>query len=220
MRAFYLAGQGAVFEIPTSGLRSPGVPNLDFDFDFSYGPEFQEEMAAMSEEIRTNARELARNAAQLARDKAYAESGSRKGKNSPAVPAPPAPPAAPAPPVPPAPPAPQAVEVNTTKLKKAVEDAQARTKKLREDAESNRDKFLKNLAEAKAYLIEALANYGDGMTTVKPEEYINVVLTTDGYDDQRTRADVVSVRKSWVSDYKAGRLTMEAFKQKVIQYNQ
>jgi hypothetical protein len=212
MHAFYLTGQGAVFEIPTSGLRSGGNPSFDFDFEFD--PELEEQMAEMSEEIRESSLELAKEAQKLALERAKEarwESDSEKGKSSLTAPAPPAPPTPPAPPVP---------EANRAKLKKAVEDAQARAKKMREEAEATREKFLKNLGEAKGYLIEALANYGDGMTTVKPEEYINLVLTTDNNDDQRIRADVVSVRKSWISDYKAGRLTMEAFKQKVIQYNQ
>ncbi len=212
MKAFYLSGQGAVFEIPTSGFRASGMSNFNFNFDF--GPEFQQEIADMSEEIRLQSQELARNATLRAMERARSDAAG-SGKNSPVAPAPPAVAA------PPSPPAPPAVEVSGAKIKKSLEEAQARTKKLREDAAANQEKFLKSLSEAKIYLIEALANYGDGMTTVKPEEHINLVLTTDSYDeDQRTRADIISVRKSWISDYKAGRLTMDAFKQKVIQYNQ
>ena len=32
------------------------------------------------------------------------------------------------------------------------------------------------------------------------------------------RTETLTVRKSWISDYKAGRLSLEEFKQKVLEY--
>jgi hypothetical protein len=244
--AFYLAGQGAVFIIPTSALRATGFLNTP---GVPLGPEFDQEMEALSQEINALSREVSREATRLAWGQAIpggvrggvdggvsggvgsgigsgvgAGTGSSQGgKAAPAPPSPPSPPTPPTPPAPPAPfapPAPARTEVEREKLRKAVEDARGRTKQIREEAEANRQKFLQNIAGLKPPLIEALANYGDSITTVKPEEYINLVLITDGFDEQRTRSDVISARKSWITDYKAGRLTMEGFKQKVVQYNQ
>ena len=49
-------------------------------------------------------------------------------------------------------------------------------KKSREEAAANQEKFLESLKEIRVHLIEALANYGDSLTQVKPGEYINLIL--------------------------------------------
>jgi hypothetical protein len=233
LSAFYLAGQGAVFVVTTSELRISGIP--DFSYEFAWTPEYSQQMDALSQEISAMSREISREAAQYAQQQMllnrYAAdggtgTGTESGQGGNAAPAPPTPPAptaplsSPAPPAPPAAPAPARTEIEREKLRKAVEDARGKAKQLREEAEANRQKFLQNLAELKIPLIEALANYGDSIATVKPEEYINLVLVTDGLNNQRTTSDVISARKSWITDYKAGRLTMDGFKQKVLQYNQ
>jgi hypothetical protein len=224
LSAFYLAGQGAVFVIPTSGFRFPTGQDLYTSINFSPGPEFSEEMARLGEEIGRYTRELQAEASRTAQQ---ALELSDRARNQGAAPAPPAPPLPPAPPSPPSPPsvAPKAakeaaVNIDREKLKKAIEEARAQAQKAREVVSQNREKFLQNLAETKIRLVEALANYGDSMTTVKPEEFINLVLVTNGFDGQNARSDVISARKSWITDYKAGRLNLEGFKQKVIQYNQ
>ncbi len=106
------------------------------------------------------------------------------------------------------------------RIRKELEKAREKVKKMREETEATRQKFLQSLSDVKVHLIEALANYGDSLTTVKPDECINLVLVTDGFDDQRTRSDIISARKSWITDYKAGRLNLDSFKLKVIQYTE
>jgi hypothetical protein len=201
--SFYLVGQGVVFMLSTSaGLRG----------SFNLGPEFAENIARL-DELR---------ASLLAQTRSKVIIRENRGQNTIlALPAPPAPPAPPTPPIAPAPPSASAPkqtnpmqEVEREKLRKAVEGELAKVNKSREEAEANREKLLKALADAKVCLIEAIANYGDSMTTVKPEEYVNLVLITD------ERSDVISVRRSWITDYKAGKLNLEGFKQKVIQYTQ
>ncbi len=190
--AFYLAGQGAVFVIPTSNFATIAIP---------FGSAQVEELTSMAQRTEEYSKLL----------KVFKQENATS-----------APPSAPAPPAPPAP------QINREELRKKVEESLAKTKKSREEAEARREKFLKNLAEVKTYLIEALANYGDAMTTVKPNEYINLVLMTDDSDGyspftsgrQGTRAQVISAQKSWISDYKSGRLSMENFKQKVLQYSE
>ena len=83
------------------------------------------------------------------------------------------------------------------------------------------------MAQAKVYLIEALANHGDSLTTVKPNEYVTLVLTADdvivlfaGSEDASSHRQIISVQKSVITDYKAGRLSLDGFKQKVLQYTE
>jgi hypothetical protein len=225
LSSFYLAGQGAVFVIPTSGFRGSGN-----DFSFNMDENFSDQMEALNERMEALRERLEQNNVSVNVAVGHLYPGDADDDADLAAPAPPAPPAAPAPPAPPAKPEkPQKPEKGTKaasaadrqeQLRKELATVQERAKKTREAAEANRQKFLQNLGEVKNYLVQTLANYGDSMTTVKPDEYINLVLTTDGFDSQRTRSDVISARKSWITDYKAGRLTLEAFKQKVVQYNE
>ena len=231
LNAFYLTGQGAVFMIPTSSIRAWNAVNLSGGFG-------SELFRQISDEIRADSVEMALQATEAAIRGAARGMGQGTGQGTgrgtaagaataapsatPAQPAPPSPPALPAPPAPPAPP-----QVNREELRKKVDEYQAKAKKSREEAEASREKFLQNLAEVKVYLIEALANYGDSLTTIRPGEYINLVLITDdfvGYSPfagrQRARCDVISAQKSWITDYKAGRLNLDGFKQKVLQYTQ
>jgi hypothetical protein len=210
--AFYLAGQGAVFVIPSSSFRF-FMPN--FSYNFNLGPEFNEQMASLNQEIRALSSNVAQDAARIAQEAQRGASGVGSGVgggvDGSVVPAPPAHPAAPL----------TAelgdkqarIDLDREKLRKAVEDAQAKVKNLREQTEAKRQKLLQEMSEVKVYLIEALANYGDSITTVKPDEYINLVFVTD-------KSNVISARKSWITDYKAGKLNLEGFKQKVIQYTE
>jgi len=139
-------------------------------------------------------------------------------------------PAAPAPPPAPAAPPPTS-QAKTEEVRKKLADAQEQVKKRREEAEKQDQKLQELVIQLKGYLIEALASYGDSLTAVKPNEYINLVITTDsdGYGfligstdpvESRPRKEIISVQKSVITDYKAGRITLDGFKQKVLQYNE
>ncbi len=230
MNAFYLYGQGAVFVIPTSNLRfsSYGAMNL--------GSAGTRDLMSAEREIEALSRQMEAQARALERGTGSGITGGIVGGVPAPPPPPPPPPATPQAVKPPAAtpaPAAQAAKsapVSPEELRKKVFEAQEKVKKAREDAEANRAKFLQSLGEIKSYLIEALANYGDSLTTVKPNEYVTLVITLDDFGDSnwaatdasggRTHEEVISVQKSWISDYKAGRLTLDAFKQKAIQYAQ
>jgi hypothetical protein len=225
LSSFYLAGQGAVFVIPTSGFRGSND-----DFSFNMDENFSDQMEALNDRMEALRERLEQNNVSVNVDIRKFYPGADDDDDDLVAPAPPAPPAKPAPPAPPvksekpqkpekAPKAASAVD-RQEQLRKELEKVQEKAKKTREVAEANREKFLQSLAEVKNYLVETLANYGDSMTTVKADEYINLVLATDGFDSQRTRSDVISARKSWITDYKAGRLTLDAFKQKIVHYNE
>ena len=83
----------------------------------------------------------------------------------------------------------------------------------------------------KNHLVEALANHGDSMTILGEDEYLNLILEPDSSSGLLTgvvfgvptpssaaRTETLTVRKSWITDYKAGRLSLEEFKQEVLEY--
>jgi hypothetical protein len=109
-------------------------------------------------------------------------------------------------------------------MQKKVQEAQEKMKKRREDAEQRRKKLIEWIDQAKGPFIEALANHADSLTFLKPSEYVNLIITAGPAlelfrdSDSADGRQVLSIQKSWATDYKAGRLTLDAFKQKVLQY--
>lgn len=231
--SYYFYGQGATFVVPMRPR---------FAFGHFAG------LAGMDDSVN-EAMEQAEAELEAAQDKmeARSESFSRAfgtsygGPVTAPVPpplAPPAPPVAPAPavaPVPPAPPAPPAaVDVKRTarqtrnleesrkRLAEAQEKMKEKVKQRRMQSELSQKRLQESIDQIKIYLVEALANHGDSLTLVKPNEYINIVITADGdnFMGSDERKEVISVQKSTITDYKAGRLTLDAFKQKVLQYTE
>ncbi len=231
INAYYLVGQGAVFVIPASAGRSPGLvlnaQQLDLNLDLR---KLEEQTRLIALAAQQQAAEIQKQAAEIAQKAGGSGLGSGVGSGIgggigngkvalPAQPAPPAPPALPAQPAPPASP-----QIDREAIRKNVEGYREALKKSRADAAANQEKFLESLKEIRGHLIEALANYGDSLTQVKPGEYVNLILASESLDDgggrRKQRYDIVSAQKSWIADYKAGRLSLENFKQKVVQYTQ
>jgi len=150
----------------------------------------------------------------------------------PAVPAPPTPPApavaaavpAPAPVPQPGEDSPKGSPAREKQLRQRLSELQEKVKQRGAEEEARQAKFRESLAQLKVFLIEAMANHGDSLTVVKPTEYVNLVIVEDANrwfsDDSIDRAqrEVLSVQKSAITDYKTGKLTLEAFKQKVLNY--
>ncbi len=221
MNAFYLYGQGAVFVIPTSNFRYGNLTGLS--------EARSRDMAAAERDIAALSRELSDQARALQGGIVGGISGGTgTGVATPPPPPPPPPAAQPKPSASPAPAKP--AQVSQEELRKKVAEAQERVKKVKEETEANRAKFLESLGEIKSFLIEALANHGESLTTVKANEYITLVLTLDDFGGMNwsvgdvtaggPRQEVISVQKSLITDYKAGRLTLDAFKQKASQYTE
>lgn len=194
------------------------------------------EMAVRNEELSSASREAAEAAQELSHEMAmeYAQdtmahavaaahagiaagvgSGQGSGQGQQVAP----------PPEPPAPPKPPKAKVDKEEIRKKVEEAQAKAKQAREEMFARQKKLVESISQISVYLVEALANYGDSLTHVRPNEYINIIITTDdGFalfgdgGEGHNRRNVISVQKSIITDYKAGRLTLDAFRQKVLQY--
>ncbi len=217
INAFYLYGQGAVFVVSTSGLRSYNFSYSDMSRTFE---EASRQMEQAQRDIERSSRDLARATARASGQGVGAGAGAGVGGGAAAAPAQPQ--TAPKPPTAPTPPP----AVSQEDLQKKLKDLQEQAKKSRENQEAQRAKMAEVIDKVKGYLIEALANYGDSLTTVKPNDYVTLVLVPDGGwevfggDSSSSRCEVVSAQKSWITDYKAGRLTMDAFKAKVVQYAQ
>jgi hypothetical protein len=204
--AFYLYGQGAVFVLPASSLRYGD----NYRLASTYFDQANMQLQNMSEEMNA----LARENAELARERTTARVQAATAQSAQPKPVPEA----------------KAAQASQEELRKKLAEAQDRVKKSRAEAEANQAKFMASLGEIKSYLIEALATHGDSLNTVKPNEYITLVITLGDSGDSgwlasdgsgiRTRQEIVSVQKSSITDYKAGRITMEAFKQKALQYAQ
>jgi len=93
----------------------------------------------------------------------------------------------------------------------------------RNNSETKEVKFLRCPTEIKIGLLNALADYGDLLTTVKPDEFISPILemrNSDGntdVSDLGKRHGILSVQKLWITDYKAGKLSMEDLHQKFFE---
>ena len=112
-------------------------------------------------------------------------------------------------------------------MRKRLAEAQEAVKQRQEEFEKQREKLTQAVSQVKVHLIEALANYGDSLTIVKPNEYITLILSGDdssflfaGLEESRAARNIISVQKSAITDYKAGRISLDAFKQKVLQYQE
>lgn len=236
--AFYLYGQGAVFVVPVSGLRGysgrlTGTAKdfynaqLDYQLAVSATKALEQEATAIAGVGSGVGRGVAGGVAGGGRVGVSGGVGAGVTKGVPGGVAPEAPAAVqqPAPSATPAAPKPGEAQASQEDARKRLAEAQDRVRRRREESEQERQKLMETIAEARVFLIEALANHGDSLTTVKSNEYINLVLTTDGAnvlfagtEEPASQRQIISVQKSVIIDYKAGRLTLEALKQKVLQY--
>jgi len=245
--AFYLYGQGAVFVVPLSNLRFAmfkgnryALARGSYD-DWSNLAAAYDSEAALHSELAAQAgmnlataeldeqsrqlEELAREQADMAAALAGQKITSSTGIAQTLAPkTPKAPTAAPAPVTSPLPPKAALTQERKEEMKKKLAEAQEKVKQRRQEIEAQQKKFMESLGEVKGYLVEALASHGDSLTHVKPNEYINLILTSDGFasfistSGTRMQREIISVQKSTITDFKAGKMTMDQFKQKVLQY--
>jgi hypothetical protein len=225
--AFYLAGQGAVFTIPASGIREsfkfgriPRAAYTNFNFDFDSFDDLREQIEILNEQLRDGF-------GLRGPDAITPEAVAAFVPPVPPVPAAPSPRPEAAPKPPQAPRTEKETQENMSakekELRSKLSELQEKVKKKGEEEEARAAKFRESLQQLKVFLVEALANHADSLTTVKPNEYVNLVITDEngrwlGDNGERAQREVLSVQKSVITDYKAGKLTLDAFKQKVMDY--
>jgi hypothetical protein len=226
--AFYLAGQGAVFTIPTSSVRDmlrvrQGNVALALASDMQnigWNAEWVEQLENQLNELNL---QLKNN---------FGLEGLAALAAVPAPPAPPTPPASPAPAPKPQQPVPPkeskdktaGVAAREEQLRQKLSKLQERVKQRGAEEEARQAKFRESLSQLKVFLMEAMANHGDSLTVVKPGEYVNLIIVDEGNrlfgDDShdQSQREILSVQKSVITEYKAGKLSLEAFKEKVLNY--
>jgi hypothetical protein len=85
-----------------------------------------------------------------------------------------------------------------------------------DEAAINNQTFRQALDGLKNLLVDTLAKYGDSLSAVKPGEHINLILQRPSWDASGPNVGIISARKSWITDYKAGKMTLEEFRKKVL----
>jgi hypothetical protein len=212
INSFYLAGQGIVLILKTDGFRYL----LGSSNPFST-PHWSDEPSgigmALYKDLVERSQELSRVKDDLSRKtpvQTLLKPGQEAGKDDANAAAPPAVHS----------PFDKSSVERISNLEKEILELSAKIREHdRETQKVNEQFFLKTLEELRPILIETIVKYGDSLTIVPPEEYISFVLRTDGLYTATPRFDVISARKSWINDYRAGRLTLDALKQKIIQYS-
>ncbi|RPI25837.1 MAG: hypothetical protein EHM61_13370, partial [Acidobacteria bacterium] len=188
VKGYYLYGQGAVFMIPISALQQ----RAEFGGDFALAmPEFGD----ISELAATEAMaavEIAGEDADKVMEKAEKlkqETGERQKERA----------------------------KNLEKQKAKIQELRENAKKRKAEMEEKRKELLRRMDEVKVYLKDTLARYGDSLSIVKPEESVSIVLSGEpasfGWesDGDGGVCHVMTVKKSLVTDLKAGKISREDF---------
>lgn len=111
------------------------------------------------------------------------------------------------------------------KVQQKVEKYQSelKTQKARmQELERKADQYRESVKQA---LIEAIANHGDSLSHLKPDEYLNLMLVEDsghpwelGPEESKPGSTVLSVKKSDISAYRSGNVDLTQFGARVMEY--
>ena len=88
------------------------------------------------------------------------------------------------------------------------------------DQEQQRQKARERLQRFDQQVVQVLANYGDTLSIVEPNESVTVILKGPTFTEDGHTTRVVSVRRSTISEYKASRLSLAQFDQQVLRHDQ
>ena len=218
IEGYYLHGQGVVFSIPYPCLSGRFSGNWENDINIRLDEILEEEL--VDNEFLEQEVELMLNEVELQRQELGLSNS---------VPPPPPPPGAPAAPEAPESPKPapapaaakEAVEA-AKNLQNQVKKIKVRLREVKEQTEEQKEKTAKERDAIKKELIEVVAVHGGSLTQVKDNEFINLILkdsceffSWDGSGDNRT---VLSIKKSDLSAYRSGQITMEQLKSRFVEY--
>jgi hypothetical protein len=117
---------------------------------------------------------------------------------------------------------------NMEKQKARLQQLQEESKKRRAEMEERHKQLITRLGEVKADLKDALARYGDSLSIMKPDESVTIILSDErgfrwgdtwGGGQTDPICQVLTVKKSLVTDLKAGKITREEFDRRLIDYS-
>ncbi len=110
-------------------------------------------------------------------------------------------------------------------LQQSLQEAQKSLQHYRSQLQLQEQNAEKIRETMKPVLIEVLARYGDTLSVVKPGEYVTFILTSDHGDgfgtmggNENKGREIISVKKSAITECKAGKMSMDEFKKQVLVY--
>jgi hypothetical protein len=225
IEGYYLHGQGVVFTIPypcLAGNFAGELHELEIsldvinEMDMGDIDQLVDETAFLESQV-----ELQRHELEMQRHEFHF--------NIPSPPRPPEPPHAPE--VPGIEEEQESAEISRSSerniaTQKEVEKRVARIKtnlrKVREESEEQKENADVERKAIKQELINVVAVHGDSLTQVKENEFINLVLRDRcdrfGWSDEESSQTVLSIRKSDITAYRSGQLTLEQLKSSFVEY--
>lgn len=202
IEAFYLQGQGAVFVIPMSALRGGGHMIYGEGFEFGDVMGLEEAVIAQAALGKAMTEDMARAIEEQKESAQTPKPAEGKDKDQPTV------------------------QKKMEQNKARIEKMQQKLEQRRAEAKKQQELLLSRVQGLKGGLKDALANFGDSLTIVKPEEWVTVVISGGGggfkmweSGDQDESCHVIAVKKSMVTDLKAGKISREEFDRRLTDYN-
>jgi hypothetical protein len=198
VQGFYLQGQGAVFVIPMSTLRSHGhgVYAIGGSGDAVGVGIIEDAMLAEGESIEV----LTQQAEELR--EVLEEQERSSGQRA------------------------EAAKKRMELQKARAEKAKQKLEQRRAAAQKQREALQGRVEQVKVSLKDTLASHGDSLTIVRPAEWVTFVIAGDrgGFGLLEERGDddvchVLAVQKSTVTDLKAGKISREEFDRRVSEYS-
>jgi len=195
---YYVYGQGAVFMVPVSALQR----HQDMDFAFAFGDVAEMvDPAAVTAEVEAALADLEESddadKVMEKAEKVQQEAEARKKE----------------------------LTQKMAKQKEKLQQFQEQAKKRKAEMEEKRKELINRLGQIKVDLKDALARYGDSLSIVKPEESVTIILSDDRNfhwgdgESSGSICHVLTVKKSLVTDFKAGKITREDFDRRLIDYS-
>ena len=218
----YLFGQGVIFTIP--------YPCLGEDFPFEV-VELEHRLQEMVEDQMVDAEYLVEEAEYLAEEAERALRDADLARREVIImrspPSAQEPPEAPEPPDSPEPhpeipDVPELSPEAKARLERTVKDINIKLTVLKEESEEQKKLIAEERDAIKEELIEVIAAHGDSLSQLKQDQFINLVLKDQcghfGWRADNTEQTVLSVRKSDVSAYRSGQITMDQLRERFVEY--
>jgi hypothetical protein len=242
VEGFYLFDQGVVFTVGLHGVthrRSVDLASVEDRLErlqtaAAVDPNRLEMQLAMIENRLAESEALRAYAEAVALTELEFDTGAHPSPEVAPGPEPSEPPEPPEPPEAPEPPeprywraqrSPEDREQHLREVKQRAVEMEQRLKEFQQQQQEEEQKVEQYRARVTEELILALANHGDSLTELKADEYINLILVEgEGSWFQLAGGPVgkpsgiFSVKKSDITQYRLGQITLDQFKSRVMTY--